>query len=287
MVTATVPIVPSRQLDHQAAGGRSNHYQAYGGSARIGQPAAGPDARLVGSHAVTTCVPGGGPATAHSAPLAAPQFARSRLIKEAPPDVYGSVGVRLWSTSPAACVPVAEVRVHSFGADRPPLPTLPGGVQLLRGRRRAVDGTPRPSQKPSSGYHVVMGIGVGILLIAVGAILTFAGHATVAGLDTQVVGWVLMLTGVTGLGLFFVFWNRGRAMHPVAAQHWVYDDTTRPTPTTSARRYTSTPGPVPQPAGVQRPRGAGNAPLGGSGRHLVDNWSDRADPTWLLEWFEQ
>jgi len=132
-----------------------------------------------------------------------------------------------------------------------------------------------------------MGIGVGILLIAVGAILTFAGHATVAGLDMQVVGWVLMLTGVAGLGLFFVFWNRGRAMHPVAAQHWVYDDTTRPTPTTSARRYTSTPGPVPQPAGVQRPRGAGNAPLGGSGRHLVDNWSDRADPTWLLEWFEQ
>jgi hypothetical protein len=37
--------------------------QAYGGSARIGRPAAGPDARLVGSHAATTCVAGGGPAT--------------------------------------------------------------------------------------------------------------------------------------------------------------------------------------------------------------------------------
>lgn len=37
--------------------------QAYGGSARIGRPAAGPDARLVGSHAATTCVVGGGPAT--------------------------------------------------------------------------------------------------------------------------------------------------------------------------------------------------------------------------------
>jgi Domain of unknown function (DUF6458) len=132
-----------------------------------------------------------------------------------------------------------------------------------------------------------MGIGVGILLIAVGAILTFAGHATVAGLDLHVVGWVLMLTGVAGLGLFFVFWSRRRAIHPVAAEHWVYDDTTRPPRTPLAWRYTSPPGPVPQTAGDQRPRGAGNAPLSVSGRHLVDNWSDRADPTWLLEWFER
>ena len=138
-----------------------------------------------------------------------------------------------------------------------------------------------------SGYYVVMGIRVGILLIAVGALLTFAGHATVAGLDLHVVGWVLMLTGVAGLGLFFVFWNRRRAMHPVAAQHWVFDDTTRPTRTPSAWRYTSPPGPVPQPAGAQRARGGGNAPPGGSGRHLVDTWSDRADPMWLLEWFDQ
>lgn len=132
-----------------------------------------------------------------------------------------------------------------------------------------------------------MGIGVGILLIAVGAILTFAGHATVAGLDLHVVGWVLMRTGVAGLGLFFVFWNRRRAMHPVTAQHWVYDDTARPTRTPPAWRHTSPPGTVPQAAGDQRPRGGGSAPLGGSGRHLVANWSDRADPTWLLEWFEQ
>lgn len=33
-----------------------------------------------------------------------------------------------------------------------------------------------------------MGIGVGIFLIAVGAILTFALHASVAGLNLQVVG---------------------------------------------------------------------------------------------------
>ena len=56
-----------------------------------------------------------------------------------------------------------------------------------------------------------MGIGVGILLIVVGAILTFAVHATVAGLDLQVVGWILMLAGVAGLILFVYFWNRRRA----------------------------------------------------------------------------
>ena len=38
-----------------------------------------------------------------------------------------------------------------------------------------------------------MGIGVGILLLAVGAILAFAVHASVSGLDVQVVGVVLDL----------------------------------------------------------------------------------------------
>jgi len=46
-----------------------------------------------------------------------------------------------------------------------------------------------------------MGIGFSILLLAVGAILVFAVHATVAGLDIHVVGWILMIAG--GLGLVF------------------------------------------------------------------------------------
>jgi hypothetical protein len=60
-----------------------------------------------------------------------------------------------------------------------------------------------------------MGIGAGILLIAVGAILTFAVNWHVSGLDLHAVGWVLMIVGVIGLILFFVFWNRrggGRAV---------------------------------------------------------------------------
>lgn len=44
-----------------------------------------------------------------------------------------------------------------------------------------------------------MGIGFSILLLAVGAILAFAVHATVAGVDIHVVGWILMAAGALGL----------------------------------------------------------------------------------------
>jgi hypothetical protein len=44
-----------------------------------------------------------------------------------------------------------------------------------------------------------MGIGLSVLLIAAGAILTFAVKASVSGLDLDVVGWILMGAGVLGL----------------------------------------------------------------------------------------
>jgi hypothetical protein len=49
-----------------------------------------------------------------------------------------------------------------------------------------------------------MGIGFSIFLLAVGAILAFAVHATVAGLDIHVVGWILMAAGALGLILTMV-----------------------------------------------------------------------------------
>jgi hypothetical protein len=73
-----------------------------------------------------------------------------------------------------------------------------------------------------------MGIGVGILLIVAGAILTFAVDATVAGLDLDVVGWILMLAGVAGLVLFFYFSNRRRAARTVVTERRGYDDTNQP-----------------------------------------------------------
>jgi hypothetical protein len=46
-----------------------------------------------------------------------------------------------------------------------------------------------------------MGIGFSTFLLALGAILAFAVHATVSGLDLQVIGWVLMAAGALGLVL--------------------------------------------------------------------------------------
>ncbi len=78
-----------------------------------------------------------------------------------------------------------------------------------------------------------MGIGVGIFLIVVGAIMTFALDAELAGIDLAVVGWILMLAGAAGLVLFFYFWNRRRAPSAVAARAVVtesrsYDDVGQP-----------------------------------------------------------
>ena len=46
-----------------------------------------------------------------------------------------------------------------------------------------------------------MGLGVGVFLLALGAILTFAVHASVSGLDLAVVGLVLMGAGLLGVVL--------------------------------------------------------------------------------------
>ena len=55
-----------------------------------------------------------------------------------------------------------------------------------------------------------MGIGVSIFLLAVGAILVFAVHASVAGLDIHVVGWILMAAGALGLILTMVVFTPRR-----------------------------------------------------------------------------
>ena len=44
-----------------------------------------------------------------------------------------------------------------------------------------------------------MRVGVGLVLIAIGAILTFAVTGKVSGINIQTVGVVLMIVGVTGM----------------------------------------------------------------------------------------
>lgn len=59
-----------------------------------------------------------------------------------------------------------------------------------------------------------MTIAGGILLIVVGAILTFATNANVQGIDLDTVGWILMIAGAAGLVLAFfqeaIWTERGR-----------------------------------------------------------------------------
>jgi hypothetical protein len=55
-----------------------------------------------------------------------------------------------------------------------------------------------------------MGIGASILLIAIGAILTFALNVQVGWLDLDVVGWVMMLAGAIGLIFTTMIWGPRR-----------------------------------------------------------------------------
>ncbi len=49
-------------------------------------------------------------------------------------------------------------------------------------------------------------MGLSLVLIAVGAILTWAVEATVSGIDIRAVGVILMLIGLLGLVLAMLFW---------------------------------------------------------------------------------
>ena len=62
-----------------------------------------------------------------------------------------------------------------------------------------------------------MGVGVGLLLIAVGAILAFAVEAEISGIDVQVVGWILMLVGLVGILLDLLLWHSWRPGYRRAA----------------------------------------------------------------------
>ena len=52
-----------------------------------------------------------------------------------------------------------------------------------------------------------MGIGVSLILIAIGAILTWAVNARVSGIDINTVGVILMVVGAAGLLISLVFWS--------------------------------------------------------------------------------
>ena len=52
-----------------------------------------------------------------------------------------------------------------------------------------------------------MRLGTAIVLLALGAILTFALRVDVSGVDLQVVGWILMIVGALGIVLEVAVWG--------------------------------------------------------------------------------
>ncbi len=65
-----------------------------------------------------------------------------------------------------------------------------------------------------------MGVGVSLLLIAAGAVLTWAVSAETSGIDLNTVGVILMVVGAVGLVLSLVFWSSwgGFGTHRKAVQ---------------------------------------------------------------------
>ena len=73
-----------------------------------------------------------------------------------------------------------------------------------------------------------MGIGVALILIAVGAILAFAVDAEVSGLDVQTIGWILLAVGIVGALISMMFWSSWGGWGGRRRESVVYDD--RPPP---------------------------------------------------------
>ncbi len=52
-----------------------------------------------------------------------------------------------------------------------------------------------------------MGLGVSLILIAAGAILTWAVNVSVSGVDLTAIGVILMVVGAIGFLLSLAFWS--------------------------------------------------------------------------------
>ncbi len=69
-----------------------------------------------------------------------------------------------------------------------------------------------------------MRIGTSLVLIAIGAILTFAVNVTAEGFSINTIGWILMIVGAVGLLISLVMAGTvdRRANRPVVRERDVY-----------------------------------------------------------------
>jgi len=52
-----------------------------------------------------------------------------------------------------------------------------------------------------------MGIGVGLILVAAGAILAWAVDVNTSGVNLHTIGYILLIVGAIGILLSLVFWS--------------------------------------------------------------------------------
>jgi Domain of unknown function (DUF6458) len=52
-----------------------------------------------------------------------------------------------------------------------------------------------------------MGIGVSLILIAIGAVLAFAVHASSSAFNLHTIGYILIAVGAVGILLSLMFWS--------------------------------------------------------------------------------
>ena len=133
-----------------------------------------------------------------------------------------------------------------------------------------------------------MRLGTAIVLLALGAILTFALRVDVSGVDLQVVGWILMIVGALGIVLELAVWgprSRRRVTHtegyaaPAAGRRSGAPPPTRPTdplrpvaataPVLRGRGLSLRSGPDRMTAASRRDAQPGSSPRPRSGRYSV------------------
>jgi hypothetical protein len=52
-----------------------------------------------------------------------------------------------------------------------------------------------------------MGLGVSLILIAVGAVMAWAVHVSTSGVNIHTVGYILLVVGIIGGLLSMIFWS--------------------------------------------------------------------------------
>jgi Domain of unknown function (DUF6458) len=77
---------------------------------------------------------------------------------------------------------------------------------------------------PDRRYHT-MGIGVGVFLLAIGAILAFAIEWDPAGVSVDIMGWILMAAGALAILMeLLIFGPRRRTTRSPVVERRGYED---------------------------------------------------------------